>query len=280
MTSISPLSGPTSGSTFLTINGTGFLPGLTTTVNVGASNCSGVTVVSSTKITCTTTAGSGGIVQVTVTNADQQSGMLSSAYAYVPPPAVTLVDPAEGVTSGGTSVTITGSGFTTGATVTFGGSLYPCTGVSIASATSLTCTTPVRSAGSVSVMVKNTDLQSGSWSSLFVYKTPASIQWNEAPSYSYGSLSTNTTKLFTLKNNGGMESSSITISLGGTDSANWTLGTDNCTGFTLAGGATCTVQAIFMGGLVSTVSGSYSATLVGAATTGGTATEIMTATKP
>ena len=280
VTSVSPLSGPTSGGTLLTINGTGFLPGLTTTVTIGASTCSGVSVVSSTTTTCTTTAGPAGEVQATVTNADNQSGMFSPAYTYVPPPVVTLVNPAEGVTNAGTSVTITGSGFTAGATVTFGGSLFPCTGVSVASSTSLTCTTPTHVAGSVVVMVKNTDLQAGSWSSLFAYKTPATIQWNEAPSYSYGSLSTNTTKLFTLKNNGGMDSSVISISLAGTDSANWTLGTDNCSGLILAGGATCTVQATFMGALVSTVSGSYSATLVGTASTGGTATEIMTATKP
>ena len=293
VTSISPTSGPTSGGTLITINGTGFvsepLPTVTIvpTVTIGASSCGGAggvgpaTFVSSTKITCTTTSGSAGLVQATVTNSDNQSGLLGSAFNYFAPPVMTSINPAEGVTTGGTSVTITGTGFRDGATVTFGSS--PCTGVTVASATSLTCTTPSGGAGAPTIMVKNTDLQAGSSGSLFVYKTPATIQWNEAPSYSYGSLSTNSTNTFTLKNNGGMTSSEISISLGGADSANWTLetlDTDTCTGSTLPGGATCTVKATFMGGLLSTVSGSYSASLIGTATTGGTATEIMTATKP
>lgn len=75
------------------------------------------------------------------------------------PPAITAVAPSSGTVSGGTTVTITGNNFNTVAgdnIVKFGTS--PAT-VTAASATSLTVTTPSRSAGKVDVSV--TDVSTG-----------------------------------------------------------------------------------------------------------------------
>ena len=75
-----------------------------------------------------------------VTNPDGQSGSLANGFTFVAPPAVTTVSPSSGPSAGGTAVTLTGTDFTTGATVTFGG--VAATNVIVASATSITLTTP------------------------------------------------------------------------------------------------------------------------------------------
>jgi Domain of unknown function (DUF1929)/IPT/TIG domain len=92
-----------------------------------------------------------------------------------PAPTVNGVSPTSGTTAGGTPVTITGTGFLAGATVTFG--TTAATGVAVASNTSITATTPAHAAGAVTVTVTNTDAQSGPLTNGFTYTTPA----NPAP---------------------------------------------------------------------------------------------------
>jgi hypothetical protein len=73
-----------------------------------------------------------------------------------PPPAaptISTVSPTTGTTAGGTVVTITGTGFQSGATVTFGGTAA--SSVTFNSSTKLTATAPAHAAGSVSVVVTN-----------------------------------------------------------------------------------------------------------------------------
>ena len=60
---------------------------------------------------------------------------------------------------GGTAVTVTGTGFLAGATVTFGGTAA--TNVTVVNSTTITATTPAHTAGAVNVVVTNTDGQSG-----------------------------------------------------------------------------------------------------------------------
>jgi len=84
-----------------------------------------------------------------------------------PPPAPTSISPTSGSNNGGTAVTIIGTGFASGATVTFGGTAA--TGVTAASATSITATTPARSTGAVDVVVTNPDGQSGRLANGFTY---------------------------------------------------------------------------------------------------------------
>src|SRR5262249_57978277 len=103
-------SGRTAGGTLVTINGTGFVAGAT--VNIGGSAATGVSVINGGTITATTPAHAAGAVNVTVTNADTQSGTLTNGFTYVAPaPTVNGVTPASGTTAGGTLVTINGTGF-------------------------------------------------------------------------------------------------------------------------------------------------------------------------
>jgi hypothetical protein len=87
--------------------------------------------------------------------------------AALPAPTVTSIDPTSGPFSGGTPVTVTGTGFVDGATVLFGG--LGATSVTFNSSTSLTAVTPAQGSGTVSVTVFNPDSQSDTLSSAFLY---------------------------------------------------------------------------------------------------------------
>lgn len=69
----------------------------------------------------------------------------------VSPPTLTGVSPNQGLPAGGTLVTLTGTNFASGATVTFGG--VAATNVTFVSATQLTAKTPAHDAGTVDVVV-------------------------------------------------------------------------------------------------------------------------------
>lgn len=70
-------------------------------------------------------------------------------------PTIVSIVPDEGPAAGGTAVTITGTDFATGATVTFGGNAA--TSVNVVNDTTITCVTPAGTAGAVDVVVTNTD---------------------------------------------------------------------------------------------------------------------------
>ena len=76
------------------------------------------------------------------------------AFTLVPPAAVvSSISPNSGTYVGGTAVTIAGSGFVAGATVSIGG--VAASGVSVVSSTSITATTGAHAAGPVDVVVAN-----------------------------------------------------------------------------------------------------------------------------
>jgi hypothetical protein len=102
------------------------------------------------------TAGAAGTLtlNVAVTTAAGCSDAKSANVTVTPPAAlvqVTGIVPATGPLAGGTHVTISGSGFQSGATVTFGG--VAATNVVVVSGTSITATTPAHAAGAVNVAV-------------------------------------------------------------------------------------------------------------------------------
>jgi len=74
-------------------------------------------------------------------------------------PVVTIVTPNTGPATGGTAVTITGSNFKSGATVTFGG--MAASNVVFVSTNQITCTTPAHIPETVDVRVTNPDTQFG-----------------------------------------------------------------------------------------------------------------------
>ena len=88
-------------------------------------------------------------------------------------PTVTAISPTSGSTSGGTSVTITGTNFASGATVSIGGTAA--TSVTVVSSTSITATTPAHTAGTVDVVVTNTDSQNGTLSNGFTYTASETV---------------------------------------------------------------------------------------------------------
>jgi len=131
VTALSPNAGSTAGRTAITITGTGFTTGATVTVGqgsgpvTGAISATSVTVVSSTRITATTGGGAkpGTWSLYVTTGAGTSAANTSDNFTYNTGgvvPAVTAVSPNSGPTSGGTSITITGTGFVSGATVVIG----------------------------------------------------------------------------------------------------------------------------------------------------------------
>jgi len=150
VTSITPTSGPSSGETLVTINGSNFIIGATT-VSFGGVAATGVNCTSTTTCTATSPAGTG-VVNVLVTTAGGTSANTAvDDFTFIGAPAVTSITPTSGPSSGGTVVTITGSNFIIGGTtVSFGGVAE--TGVNCSSTTTCTATSPA-GAGVVDVLV-------------------------------------------------------------------------------------------------------------------------------
>jgi hypothetical protein len=137
----------------------------------------------------------------------------------------------------------------------------------------------------VNIFIQNLDLQSNSLTSGYTYTSIPQLSFVTGTSSptppnpdAYGTTTTNITHTFTVKNIGEGTTSSISVNLIGTDAAAWILGTDNCTGQTLAVNATCTIQATFLGSFLTPKA--YSATLQVGATSGGTVTNSISGIRP
>jgi len=81
ISSLDPTEGPATGGTQVTITGTGFVAAAK--VFFGTNPATNVKLVSDTKLTADTPAGEG-VVDVTLTNADDQKASASKAYTYLP----------------------------------------------------------------------------------------------------------------------------------------------------------------------------------------------------
>ena len=97
---------------------------------------------------------------------------MANGFTYVVVPTVSSVSPNNGPTAGGTAVTITGTNFAAGATVTFGGTAA--TNVVVVNSTTITATTPAGSAGAVTVTV-TVNGQSGSLANGYTYNGAVAI---------------------------------------------------------------------------------------------------------
>jgi hypothetical protein len=150
ITSISPVSGPTTGGTALTIYGYNFLGA--TSVTVDGVACTSVAV-AATVITCVTPIGAVGTAEVVVTTplGSNTTTGTQNDYTYTTStgPTVTSVSPASGPT--GTTITVYGTNFTGATSVTVGGVSASFT---TNSSTQITATVPAGlSAGVVDVRV-------------------------------------------------------------------------------------------------------------------------------
>jgi hypothetical protein len=148
VTGISPTSGPATGGTSVVITGTGFTSA--TAVYFDGSATSTFTVNSDTQITAISPAGTG-TVDVTVTTAGGTSAASSAdQFTYVAAPTIAGLSPNTGPATGGTSVVITGTGFTGAIAVHFDGSAA--TSFTVNSDTQIAAVSPV-GAGTVDVTV-------------------------------------------------------------------------------------------------------------------------------
>ncbi|MBA8989458.1 LPXTG-motif cell wall-anchored protein [Curtobacterium pusillum] len=161
-TALDPDNGPAGGGTTVTVTGTGFTDDATVSVDGSDPITPDSISEDGTELTFTTPAHAAGDVDVTVTTGAGTSEPLSFTYNPAPAGAPTLeaLDPDNGPAAGGTTVTVTGTGFTDDSTVSVDGS-DPITPDSVSEdGTTLTFTTPAHAAGEVPVTVTNGDVTS------------------------------------------------------------------------------------------------------------------------
>jgi hypothetical protein len=145
ISNITPTAGPSTGNTAVTINGSGFLPGVE--VFIGGAEAVNVNIVSSTQLTAVTAPNIPGLSDVVVKNSDGQDATLANGFTYR---GIETVEPPSALS--GANVTIIGAGFITGATVTFDGVAAT---ASVVNDTTINATVPAHAPGVVNVVVTN-----------------------------------------------------------------------------------------------------------------------------
>jgi len=170
--SVTPNIGPSKGGSIVQISGSGFRAGLT--VIFGGSAATNVQVNNGGTIIATTPPGTG-IVDITVKNSDGQSGTLSKGYTYVPAPTISGATPNPVNYIGGTTVTITGTGFLSGLEVAFGTMQVPSAGIKVSGTTTVQVPAPSALAGTtVNITITNPDGQTATFSNFTFTKPDAS----------------------------------------------------------------------------------------------------------
>jgi len=173
--SITPANGPLPGGTNITISGTNFVDTPPPVITVGGDNCTNIVVSDPNTITCDTPAKSAGDYDVVITQLGSLTATEVDGFTYDPPPTVDSVSPVFGPIGGGTTLTITGTGFiATPSSVMIAG--VSCGTVTWNSATEITCVTgAAATAGDYDITVTNPDAQVGVGTSLYEYLDPPSI---------------------------------------------------------------------------------------------------------
>jgi hypothetical protein len=158
LSSVPSAIGPTAGATSVTLKRAKFAYGQV--VPYGATTASSITFDSATQIAIPTPAASAGAVNV-------------AAWPWPSSPTLSAISPASGPATGGTLVTLTGTGFLAGVTVTFGSAAA--TSVTVQSSNKITAITPASSAGTVNVVVTDPNGGSGTLTSGFTFQGAASV---------------------------------------------------------------------------------------------------------
>lgn len=168
LSQVNPNTGATAGNTSVVLVGVNFT-GATQVLfdGIAATN---LVVNSNTQVSCLTPAHAAQSVTVSIVTPNG-TATLPNGFTYsdvVVAPTVTAISPTFGPIAGGTTVTITGTGFVTGATVAIGGTA--CTGVVVNSSTSITAVTAAHVAGNnLNVVVTNPSNLSGTLPNAFSY---------------------------------------------------------------------------------------------------------------
>lgn len=159
----SPGVGPLAGGASITIAGNAFTGA--TAVTIGGVAATNVTVLSDSRISLTTPAGTVGPADVVVTTPGG-TGTGTGAYVYAVAPTVTSVSPNSGLPAGGTSVTISGTDFTGATAVTFGGTAAAT--FQVLNATTIAALTPPGALGAADVVV-TTPAGTGTGTGVYTY---------------------------------------------------------------------------------------------------------------
>lgn len=141
--SFSPDNGPRAGGIQITLTGTDLE--FTNQVTVGGQLCTSLVVVSPTTLTCIIPARPAGEAQIVVRNIANNFKTAPDTFTYNDGATVLSVSPSFGPTTGGTSVTVTGTNLSAGSVVRLGGTLCS-SPIYDPSETFITCTTSARSA--------------------------------------------------------------------------------------------------------------------------------------
>lgn len=174
---VQPSSGPVTGGGVTVIKGKGFEPGAT--VTFGANPATGVSVESSSLVTCIAPAGEAGFVDVVVQNKSGDKATLVAGYKYVKDEklSVSEVQPSSGPAAGGGLALIKGQGFKAGAKVTFG--TVPAIAPVVETDALITCTVPAGQPGAVPVTVENLDGAKAALADGYTYKVDAPLAITE-----------------------------------------------------------------------------------------------------
>jgi hypothetical protein len=149
VTSLVPSAGPPAGGTPVKVLGNSFTGA--TAVNFGATAATGMTVDSDSQISVVSPPGVGTVTVSVVTPGGITAGSPASQFLYSGSGiVVTGLNPSEGPETGGTSVIISGAGFTGATQVLFGG--FAGTGLTVDNASQITSISPTGS-GTVDVLV-------------------------------------------------------------------------------------------------------------------------------
>jgi hypothetical protein len=145
-----PAKGPAAGATTVTLTGKNL--GEATAVSFGTVPAASFKVISPTSLSAVSPAESAGIIDVTVTSPGATSALTTADHFKFGPPTITAVSPIGGPVAGGSTVTVTGTGFAPGTTATsFRFALTPATSVNCSSLTKCTVVSPSHKAGLVDV---------------------------------------------------------------------------------------------------------------------------------
>ena len=252
---ISPSSGPTSIGTSVTIYGTGFYGGgsssAVSSVTIGGNSATSVSVTSDTTLTATTPTGSAGTVDVVVTTSEGSSAPYTGfTYYDVPVPTVASITPNSGPTTGSTPVTIHGTGFYGGgsspavSSVTIGGN--SATSVSVTSDTTLTATTPTGSAGTVDVVIITSGGSTTLTNGFTYYNVPVPTVTSITPNSGPTIVSTPVTIHGTGFYGGGSNSAVSSVTIGGNSAASVSVTSDTTLTATTPTGSAGTVDVVII----------------------------------
>ena len=148
ISTFTPTSGPATGDTVVTITGTN-LTGATA-VMFGTTTATTFTVTSATTIKATTRSQSVGSVKISVTTGEG-TATSPADYTFAADPSISTFTPARGPTTGGTTVTVTGTGFLGTTSVKFGTTTT--SGFTVTSATTIRATTNPHAAATLTISV-------------------------------------------------------------------------------------------------------------------------------